>query len=177
MLILYPFGPAWSSEYPKEMFVDSLVEIFAAYGIEKHRLLVVDTLQNHQQILALQCLADIYLDALPYNGATSLLDPLSVGVPPIVLEGDQLRFRQGSAIMREIGLAELIASCEQEYIDMAVALSQDSNHRRLLNKKIVKCMKARPPFLDPVVYARQTARAFKKMVRPDKKKEPLLKSA
>ena len=167
VLILYPFGPAWSKAYPKNAMVSNLEAVLSRYGIGKDRLLVLDTLGSREEIVSLQKIADIYLDALPYNGATSLLDPLEAGLPTIVMEGQELRFRQGAAILRELGLPELVVKNEKEYIDLAVTLSRDADLRRDLRQNISMRMQSNPPFLDPKNYAQQTARAFKKMVNPE----------
>ena len=61
---------------------------------------------------------DMYVDSFPYTGATSLMDPLEAGVPPITMAGDRLRFGQGDAsILRELGMPELIATSAENYID------------------------------------------------------------
>ena len=120
----------------------------------------------HLSVLNILQLADIYLDAIPYNGATSLLDPLQIGLPPVVVEGNQLRFSQGAAILKEIGLTELITPGEQEYLDLAIRLGQNPNLRDVLKEKILNRMDAGPPFLDPESCSEKYAAAFKQMTRP-----------
>jgi len=164
MLILYPFGPAWSNRYPKNLFIGNCRRLLADQALDPARLLVLDALPNRSDILDLLQSADVYLDALPYNGATSLLDPLAVGVPPVVLEGNQLRFRQGAAIIRELGIPELIARTEREYVDLAVALGRDDRRRTGLRRAILDKMSAGPPFLDSRRFGARIGAAFKKMV-------------
>ncbi len=89
VLVLYPFGPAWGKEYPVIPFIDEMQRIFRQFGISKDRLIVLRPFHKEDNIRAFLTLADVYLDAVPYSGATSLLDPLSMGVPPVVMEGSE----------------------------------------------------------------------------------------
>jgi predicted O-linked N-acetylglucosamine transferase (SPINDLY family)/SAM-dependent methyltransferase len=163
-LMLYPFGPAWSFSYPKQLLLDQLHAVFKAYAVSPERLILFDTLPSREEILKILQMADIYLDALPYNGATSLLDPLKTGLPPVVVEGDQLRFCQGAAILKELDLEELIARDEAEYIRLALRLAGDRKWRDALITKINQRMNSVPPFLNPRRYSNQMAAAFKQMI-------------
>jgi predicted O-linked N-acetylglucosamine transferase (SPINDLY family) len=160
VLMLYPFGPAWSHQYPKQRFLESLTHVFNQYGIHSERLIVMDTLKQREEILDLNRIADIYLDAVPYNGATSLLDPLKEGVPSIVVDGRELRFSQGAAILRELGVPELITYDEDGYIRLAVQLALDADMRAAIRRRIRERMDAVPDFLNPALYARRVAQAF-----------------
>jgi predicted O-linked N-acetylglucosamine transferase (SPINDLY family) len=174
VLLLYPFGPAWSHHYPQQSLMGGITRVFDQYGIHSERLIVMDTLKGRGDILALNRIADIYLDAVPYNGATSLLDPLQEGVPPIVVDGRELRFAQGAAILRELGVPELIAGDEKGYIRLAVRLATDCGMREATRRLIREQMGRTPPFLNPRLYAARVSRAFRSLfpdVRPQRRPE------
>jgi len=164
-LILYPFGPAWSNSYPKEEFNRAFEKILSKYNITPKRLLMLDSLSSREDIISLLRCGDIYLDAFPYSGAASLLDPLAVGVPPVVMGGDRLRFSQGAAILKELGVPELVVENETEYIQRAVSLATDEVLRNQLKDSINAKMKMNPRFLDTKAYAKEIGRALKDMVR------------
>jgi glycosyltransferase involved in cell wall biosynthesis len=159
-LLLYPFGPAWGERYPQQRLLEDLIQVFRQYGIASNRLFLAGPLKGRGDVLALNRLSDVYLDAIPYNGATSLLDPLEEGVPPVVVDGRDLRFAQGAAILRELGIPELIASDEEEYIRLAVRLGADKAAREAVRQSIRECMRRTPAFLDPRRYAQRVAEAF-----------------
>ncbi len=161
VLVLYPFGPAWAADYPKRLLVEELHRVFAAYGLGPRQLVVVDTLEGRSDVLALNRLADIYLDAVPYNGATSLLDPLLTGIPPVVANGRELRFSQGAAILRELGCPELIARDEEDYIRLAVRLGTDPRLREAMRERIRTRMSIGADFLNPRLYAQRISSAFR----------------
>jgi predicted O-linked N-acetylglucosamine transferase (SPINDLY family) len=85
-------------------------------------------------------LADVYLDSYPYAGANSTVDPLEVGLPTVVREGNNLRSRQGAAILRDIQLFDLIADTEEAYINLRFALGTNANcESKSARKSNTKC--------------------------------------
>jgi predicted O-linked N-acetylglucosamine transferase (SPINDLY family) len=163
VLVLYPFGPAWSDAYPKQLLVEDMIRVFAGYGLLSNRLIVLDTLGGKEDILALNRIADVYLDAVPYSGATSLLEPLQVGIPPVVADRRELRFSQGAAMIRELGIHELIARDEEDYIRIAVRLGSDTCLREEMRGRIQRQMAAGPDFLNPRLYAQRIGRVFRSL--------------
>jgi predicted O-linked N-acetylglucosamine transferase (SPINDLY family) len=68
---------------------------------------------------------DICLDSFPYNGTTTTCESLHMGVPVIALLGDMHVSRVSAAILNSIGSPELVATSEGDYIEKAVALSNN----------------------------------------------------
>jgi predicted O-linked N-acetylglucosamine transferase (SPINDLY family) len=68
---------------------------------------------------------DIVLDTIPFNGATTTCDALNMGVPVVTIAGNNQSSRRGLSILRNVGLDELIASTQEEYIKIAVELAGD----------------------------------------------------
>jgi predicted O-linked N-acetylglucosamine transferase (SPINDLY family) len=159
-LVLYPFGPAWAADYPKKAFIEEFTRNLVEHGLDPGRLVVLDTVKDREQVSAWNRIADIYLDAVPYSGATSLLDPLQAGLPPIVMEGRELRFAQGAALMKELGVSELVTRNEDEYLRLAVRLGTDKCLRERLRGRIIERMSAGPGFLNPRQYGRRVSSAL-----------------
>lgn len=159
-LVLYPFGPAWAERYPRQALIADLYRLFAARGVAADRLRVLEPLQGRAEILALNRAADIYLDAVPYSGATSLLDPLQAGIPIVAAEGGELRFSQGAAMLRELGCPELITAGSEAYVRLAVRLAVEPGFRQAMAAKVRAKMAAGPDFLNPRRYAARISRVF-----------------
>jgi predicted O-linked N-acetylglucosamine transferase (SPINDLY family) len=66
---------------------------------------------------------DIGLDTFPYNGHTTSLDALWMGVPVITLVGKTIVGRAGLSQLSNLGLTDLAAESESRYIEIAVELA------------------------------------------------------
>lgn len=83
---------------------------------------------------------DISLDPWPYNGHTTALDSLWMGVPVVTLVGSTVVGRAGLSQLTNLGMPELIARTREEYVRIAVELASDparlSSIRAALRKKM-----------------------------------------
>ena len=84
---------------------------------------------------------DIGLAPFPYNGATTLMDCAWNGVPVIAkVGGETFTTRLGCSVLAALGLEELIAADEDDYVRIAVGLasapSRLSGLRQTLRQKL-----------------------------------------
>lgn len=164
VLLLYPFSATWSATYPRRAFSNSMHEIFAKYRIADNRLLILlNALPSRADVKELLKLADVYLDSYPYGGANSTVDPLEVGLPTLVMEGDTLRSRQAAALLRQLEMLELIALSEEDYIHKGISLGVDPQWRRHLGQQIQQKMQGTPPFLNPRAYGEKLGNLFQQI--------------
>ncbi len=68
---------------------------------------------------------DIALDPVPYNGGTTTLQALWMGVPVVSLEGGNFVSRMGASFLRTLGRADFVASNAAEYVRIATGLAGD----------------------------------------------------
>jgi predicted O-linked N-acetylglucosamine transferase (SPINDLY family) len=101
-----------------------LIDQFSLEGIGASRVELVTRLPR-RAYLALHSRIDINLDPWPYNGHTTLLDGLWMGVPAVVLAGDAHVSREGAAVMKLVGLSDLVAGAPEDYALRAVRLACD----------------------------------------------------
>jgi predicted O-linked N-acetylglucosamine transferase (SPINDLY family) len=73
---------------------------------------------------------DIALDPFPYTGGITSLNALWMGVPVITLSGELPISRQTRSFLRLIGLPDLVAEREEDYIAMAAELAADTDRLR-----------------------------------------------
>jgi predicted O-linked N-acetylglucosamine transferase (SPINDLY family) len=136
-LLMYPFNPNWTTHYPfKEGFMRFVQERFAVRGVGVDRLHVLEAQTSRAPILGVLSVADLYLDSFPYSGAVSLLDPLSVGCPPVVREGQMARCRQSAGLLRDLGLDVLVTRTTEHYATLATRLLQDDSLRREMREAV-----------------------------------------
>jgi predicted O-linked N-acetylglucosamine transferase (SPINDLY family) len=65
------------------------------------------------------------LDTMHWSGGNTSLDALSSGLPIVTLEGRFMRGRQSAAMLRTVGVEELIARDAQQYVDIALRVARD----------------------------------------------------
>jgi predicted O-linked N-acetylglucosamine transferase (SPINDLY family) len=97
---------------------------FARHGVTADRLHVEARLEApaYRFLLAQ---VDIALDPFPYNGTTTTCDVLWMGIPVVSLKGETSVSRSGYALLKSVGLEELVAHDETEYVAIAAALAGD----------------------------------------------------
>jgi|GEM_PF-82514 len=165
VLVLCPFSP-WSNQYEIVAFRQHMTDLFIKYQLEQSRLMILDAVSNRESLKSILQLADIYLDAYPYTGSTSITDPLEVGLPTICRVGHTWRSRQGSTFLQALDLNELIPTDKESYIDLAINLGQNSELRHHYQTLIQQKMAANPSFLDSRAYGTQIGGLFKQLLSP-----------
>ncbi|MEG4249229.1 FkbM family methyltransferase [Microcoleus sp. Pol10D4] len=163
VLFLMPFGPSWTNHYPGGAFVNNMKAVFAKYGIESNRLRVLKSFPNRADVKEVLKLGDVYLDSYPYAGTTSLVDPLEVGLPTVVRDGDTLRSRMGAAVVRSLSMPDLIANSEASYIQLAVTLGTNPQLRQQKRQEIQQKMQANPACFDSVAYSGAIGKLFQEL--------------
>ena len=105
---------------------------------------------------------DIALDPFPYNGTTTTLDALWMGVPVITLEGASHVGRVGVSQMSNLGLQEMIARNQNEYVDLAVSLANDLPRIAALRAGMRQRMLA-SPLMNVARFTNNLERAYESM--------------
>ena len=136
---------------------------FAAHGVAPERLEVLGHMSTDQYIRRYH-LVDLCLDPFPFNGGTTGYDTIWMGVPFITWPGDNLVSRMGRAILKNVGLDELIADNADAYVDLAVALERDRERLKRLRQGLREKMQA-SPLMDGAKMARSLEDAFRGMWR------------
>lgn len=165
MLLLMPFGPSWTNYYPGAAFANNMHAILAKYAVDSRRLRIFKALPNRADVKAVLKLGDIYLDSYPYAGTTSLVDPLEVGLPAVVWEGNTLRSKMGAAVMRSLDINDLIVNNESAYIQVAVTLATNPGWRQQKRQEIQHKMQQNPAFLDSRAYSLAMGSLFQKLFK------------
>jgi len=142
----------------------NIVKQFAALGIHPSQLLLYPG-QNRRGIAELHKQVDITLDSWPYCGGNALAESLWYGVPAITLKGNRFSSRYGTSILSAAGLPDLVASSEDEYVRLAVALSSDVARLADLRVNLRRMMCSDDMFSDTTAFARNMATAFEEMYR------------
>ena len=113
-----------------ELCAKRLLERFREHGIEESRIQLSASIPSRHEALEYYGELDIALDPFPYNGATTTLEALFMGVPVLAIAGNTFAGRMSSAYLRALGLDELVAPDINGYLEAAVALAHDIDRLR-----------------------------------------------
>ena len=102
---------------------------FEAKGICRERVLLVGFMPGQDGHLSAYHKVDIALDSFPYGGTTTISEAMLMGVPVITLRAprDKLlhAWNVGLGMNTTIGLTDLVADTEEDYVQIAQKLAQD----------------------------------------------------
>lgn len=101
-----------------------LMERLSAHGMNAERIGFVPYRPRAEYLLAYHDI-DIGLDTFPYNGHTTSLDSLWMGVPTVTRVGETCVGRGGLSQLFQIGLEQLAADSDAGFTAAAVALAND----------------------------------------------------
>jgi protein O-GlcNAc transferase len=136
---------------------------FSRLGVNPARIEFADP-RPRTDYLKLYHQIDLCLDTFPYNGHTTGLDSLWMGVPVITLAGQSAVSRVGCTHLSGLGLAELIAQTEGQFVNLAAALAQDLPRLEQLRSALRRRMK-QSPLMDAAGFARNVESAYRQMWR------------
>jgi predicted O-linked N-acetylglucosamine transferase (SPINDLY family) len=105
---------------------------------------------------------DIALDPVPYNGGTTTLQALWMGVPVVVKAGDNFVSRMGASFMHAAGLPEWVAKSDADYVRIAATMAKDRKALLTLKQGLRERLEALPAW-DVDQYTRDFEKALRKM--------------
>lgn len=118
--------------------------------------------QSRRGYLELYNQVDLGLDTLPYNGHTTTLDSLWMGVPVVTLVGKTTVGRAGASILSNLGLGELVAHSERQFVQIATELARDTSRLSSLRSELRQKMES-SPLMDGAGFARDIEAAYRTM--------------
>lgn len=112
-----------------EAFAARLAPVLAARGLSTQRHLLFLPTMSHGRYLRVNRLCDVMLDTLHWSGGNTTLDAIATGLPVVTLPGALMRGRQSQAMLRMLGLEELVARDRDDYVRIAVETARDPGRR------------------------------------------------
>src|SRR5206468_1934091 len=90
-----------------------------SHGVARDRVEIGGWTSDVSDHLARYNDIDIALDTFPYNGTTTTCEALWMGVPVVTCAGQTHVSRVGASLLNAIGLSDLVAENEQDWLQLA----------------------------------------------------------
>jgi protein O-GlcNAc transferase len=104
---------------------DGLLRRIAATGLDIERVELIGRVESEAEHLGVYSRIDVGLDPTPYNGTTTTVEALYMGVPVLSLEGDRFIARVGKSILSNVGLGDCAVQTPEAFVERAVRLASD----------------------------------------------------
>jgi predicted O-linked N-acetylglucosamine transferase (SPINDLY family) len=141
----------------------AVLDRFAEMGVAADRIEFIP-FQPRGQYLRTHHQIDIGLDTFPYNGHTTTLDSLWMGVPVVTYIGRTSVGRAGWSQLSNLGLPELAGKDENDFVRLAVELAGDLNRLSRLRSELRPRL-LQSPLCDGARFARNVEQAYRAMWR------------
>jgi predicted O-linked N-acetylglucosamine transferase (SPINDLY family) len=109
----------------EEVLKAAFIQLAESEGISSDRLKFLPEAPSEAVHRANLGIADVVLDTYPYNGATTTLETLWMGIPLVTRVGEQFVSRNSYTMLTNIGVTEGIASTAEEYVEWGVRFGKD----------------------------------------------------
>ncbi|WP_366517184.1 MULTISPECIES: hypothetical protein [unclassified Microcoleus] len=106
-----------------------------AYHLDSRRA-VFRAIATRQEYIAMNFLADVFLDTFTWSGGNTSLEAIACNLPIVTCPGEFMRGLHAYSFLKMLGVTETIAQNEEEYIEIAVKLGLDSEWRRDISQRM-----------------------------------------
>ena len=113
-----------------------LQSVFTQAGLSYDNFVVSIPWQPKQAFYGLMQRADAFLDTIGFSGFNTAMQGVEGGLPIVTREGKFMRGRLASGILKRMGLRELVASTDEDYVALAVRLARDPEYRLHMKARI-----------------------------------------
>jgi len=131
----------------------------AALGIDPARIEFIDR-QSRDDYLRTYHRIDIGLDTFPYNGHTTTLDAMWMGIPVVSRYGQAAVSRAGLSQSTNLGLTDLVTDDVEQFRSIAIRLAGDLPRLRTLRSSLREKMRS-SPLMDAALFARGIETAYR----------------
>jgi predicted O-linked N-acetylglucosamine transferase (SPINDLY family) len=138
---------------------ERLLVRLGAHGIEAQRLCFAEYRPRAEYLRSYHDV-DFGLDTLPYNGHTTSLDALWMGIPIVTRLGETCVGRAALSQLFHLDLLDLVADSDTAFVAIAAALATDVERLRRLRRSLRETMR-RSPLMDAARFAHHLEHAYR----------------
>jgi predicted O-linked N-acetylglucosamine transferase (SPINDLY family) len=146
----------------EEALKASFFKIADEEGVSRNRLRFLPLVASEAIHRANLRIADVVLDTYPYNGATTTLETLWMGIPLVTRVGEQFSARNSYTMMLNAGITEGIARTDEEYVEWGTRLGTDAALRQQIVWKLHQSRQT-APLWNGRQFTREMEKAYEQM--------------
>lgn len=146
----------------EESIKSLFTQIAQEVGVDSDRLRFLQSDLTEASHRANLGIADVVLDTYPYNGATTTLETLWMGIPLVTRVGEQFAARNSYTMMMNAGLTEGIAWTDEEYVEWGVRFGKDEALRQQVAWKLRQSRQT-SPLWNAKQFTREIEKAYEQM--------------
>ncbi len=149
----------WSDQTKVAQF---FTEFASNMGIDRERLRFLPMVGAEEVHRANLAIADIVLDTYPYNGATTTLETLWMGIPLVTRVGQQFTARNSYTMLMNVGVTEGIAWDAEEYVQWGIRFGTEPDLRQQVAWKL-RQSRHTAPLWNGCQFTREMESAYEQM--------------
>jgi predicted O-linked N-acetylglucosamine transferase (SPINDLY family) len=109
---------------------------FRAAGLDPEAHLVLGPWLERARFFGVLSQAHVFLDTLGFSGFNTVMQAVECGLPVVTQRGEFMRGRLGSGILERMGMADLVTTSDEAYVELALRLAQDPAAREAVRTRM-----------------------------------------
>ncbi len=126
------------SEQVTDVFRQRLSRVFEELGLNYQDYCIFLPRLDKNTFAGTAAIADVFLDSIAWSGCNSSLEAINYDIPIVTWPGELMRGRHSLAMLKMMGIEEMIAATKDEYVKIAVCLGQDAQYRQHISEQVAE---------------------------------------
>ena len=126
------------SEQVTEVFRQRLSRAFEEFELNYQDYCIFLPHLDNSTFAGTAAIADVFLDSIGWSGCNSSLEAINYDIPIVTWPGELMRGRHTLAMLKMMGVEEMIAASKDEYVRIAIRLGQDSQYRQDISQQVAE---------------------------------------
>jgi predicted O-linked N-acetylglucosamine transferase (SPINDLY family) len=111
---------------------------FDERGLDFHRYAVFVPWLSRPAFYGLLRRANLFLDTMGFSGFNTAMQAVECGLPIVAYEGQFMRGRLASGILKRMGIDELVATSDLEYVRLVIEVARNDDYQTAIRERILR---------------------------------------
>ena len=142
-------------------------EVCQNLGVSPHRIKFLPRTRFEEQHRVAYQMADVLLDAYPYNGMTHTLEALWFNLPVVTRTGEQSASRLAYCLLKTLGVEAGVTYSWEEFIERGIRFGLDADFRNSVKEQLIKTKQPETlsPLWNPQKFAQDMYAIFQELLQ------------